>query len=81
MIWTHLTTLDEEIRCIWHNNAGVTLNKVLFVGVRYFTTIAFGFVLDQSEFPRFLTHTTLGFTASVSYNKFVPISSARLTGD
>ena len=44
MIWTHLTTLDEEIECIWNNDAGLTLNKALFVAVRYFTTVAFGFV-------------------------------------
>lgn len=79
MIWSHITTLDEEIRSIWDNDAGVTLNKVLFVGVRYFTTIALGFVLHQSEFPRFLTHTTVGFTVSVSY-KYILISTPRLTG-
>jgi hypothetical protein len=50
MIWTHLTTLDEEIECIWNNNAGLTLNKALFVAVRYFTTVAFGFVPSSLSF-------------------------------
>lgn len=62
MIWTHLTTLDKEAAYIWSNDERVTLNKVLFAIVRYFTTVAFGFVL-KFEFLWSLTNTTVGFTA------------------
>jgi len=50
MIWTQLTTLDEETKYIWNNGAGVTLNKALFFYVRYFATATNGFVLLASEF-------------------------------
>jgi len=51
LIWTHLTTLDEEIRYIWNIGAGLTLNKALFGAIRYFTTVVFGFVdIVSSEF-------------------------------
>lgn len=46
MIWSHLTTFDTEIKYIWKNGAGVTLNKTLFCVVRYFATVIFGFVLE-----------------------------------
>lgn len=51
LVWTHLTTLDEEMKHIWNNDAGVTFNKALFVVVRYSTTVAFGFVLLGFDFP------------------------------
>jgi len=44
LIWTHLTTLDDEIRYIWNIGAGLTVNKALFGAIRYFTTVEFGFV-------------------------------------
>ena len=72
MIWTHLTRLDEEATYIWSPDARVTLNKALFTIVRYFTTIAFGFVLHKFDFPWLLANTTVDFTASVSH-KYVPI--------
>jgi hypothetical protein len=64
MIWTHITTLDEEVKSIWKNAAGVTLNKVLFAIVRYFLIVSFGFVLD-SGLPRCFAHIDVGSTASV----------------
>jgi len=75
MIWTHLTTLDEEIRYIWNKETRVTLNKILFGIVRYFATIMFGCVFE-SAFDGFLAHTTVAFTALVS-GKPMPVSSTQ----
>ena len=72
MIWTHLTTLDEEKKYIWNYGVGLTLNKALFCVVRYFATVTILFVLFESEFVQFLAHIIVGFTASVSY-KDAPI--------
>ena len=51
MIWTHLTTLDEETMYIWSKDVGVTLNKVLFTAVRYISTVTFGFVHLEFKSP------------------------------
>jgi len=66
VIWSHLTTLDEEKKYIWNNGAGVTLNKALFFTVRYFATVTIGFVLFESGFAQFLADIIVGFIASVS---------------
>ena len=50
MIWTHLTTLDEEIRYIWSKDVGLTWNKALFAAVRYISTVTFGFVRLEFKF-------------------------------
>lgn len=72
MIWTHLTTLDEEKTYIWSKDVGLTWNKALFAAVRYISTVTFGFVRLEFKFPRFFTNITGGCTVSVSY-KYVPI--------
>jgi hypothetical protein len=46
MIWSNLTSVDAEIKYIWKNGAGVTLNKTLFSVVRYFATVSFVFVFE-----------------------------------
>jgi len=56
MIWTHLTTLDEEKKYIWGRDVGVTLNKALFVAVRYISLVTFGLVRFDVKFPRLITH-------------------------
>ena len=66
MIWTHLTTLEDERKYIWNYGTGVTLNKTLFCVVRYFTTLTILLVLFESRFVQFLAHIIVGFTASVS---------------
>ena len=51
MIWTHLTTLDEETTYIWRTDVGFTWNKALFVAVRYISTVTYGFVRLDFKFP------------------------------